>query len=114
MTTKQIDSVTLTMIDEAIAQTTPFRHALGPTHPEFLAWAAEQGLDQRLIDFLTQQGDCAGTSPAAWTRLDAIGRSDWYKRLPGDERQRITIWTIGEEAFAVYLAWARKNPAEQG
>ena len=78
-----------------------------PTHAEFVAWArTQETVDDRIVDFLASRDDCAGATPAEWTRLATIGATPWFKALLGDRRRAITIGVVGEAAFNAYQDWA--------
>ncbi len=96
----------LTGIDNAIAASDvpTYRH-VGHTHAEFVDWARTAGVDGRIVDFLADREDCADTAPAAWVRLGTVGKSDWFKALPEDQRRAVTIGLVGDRGFKAYVAW---------
>lgn len=94
------------MLDDATVDMPKYQHAVTPTHGEFIAWGASSGaLTGRILDFLSSREDCAGASPAAWTRLNALGRHKPFTDLPGERRSEISKEIIGEQAYRTYVSW---------
>lgn len=78
-----------------------------PTHDEFIAWARTQdGIDMRIVDFLADRVDCAGSTPADWMRVARMGRTPWYAMLTGPQRTAILVGIVGQEATNEFMDWA--------
>lgn len=77
------------------------------THDEFIAWARTQdGVDTRIVDFLANRIDCAGSTPADWMRLARMGMTPWFATLPGFQRTSITVGVVGKEPANAFMDWA--------
>ena len=78
-----------------------------PTHDEFVAWARTQdGIDTRIVDFLADRIDCAGSTPADWMRVAKMGRTPWYAMLTGPQRTAILVGIVGQDATNAFMDWA--------
>lgn len=108
ITTAQPTPALIAGIDAALVQAPRYAH-IGQTHAEFVEWLRSDEICDRVydraVDFLTQRGDCAGSSPAAWTRLVSLGRTHWFAKVPAEQRSTISRFIIGDQAFDAYVAW---------
>lgn len=95
------------LVDAAVAGAPGHSHGVAPTHAEFVDWARANGHDERVTDFLSERGDYAGTSPAAWTRYSHVLRNADYRALRCDQQKGVAIALLGEEAFAAHRDWLR-------
>lgn len=98
-------SVDLHILDHAVERAQSFRHAMAPTHAEFLEWARQNGVNERVVGFLDARGDYAGTSPAAWNRFGALLDDETFNGLSIQRKLVIARIALDEHALGEWTVW---------
>ena len=100
-----IDAQTCKMVNAAMESAPNAYAETEYSHDEFLEYARNYGMMKEILEFLTDRGDLAGASPAAWMQLSNVGTQDWHGALHENTRRQITIFIIGQSAFDRYVEW---------
>lgn len=101
----QINAATCALVNNAMQSAAADYVEADYEHADFLEYARDNGMDQRLLAFLTERGDLAGATPNAWMRLTNVGQQEWHGGLSSDTRQQITMAVIGREGYNNYVDW---------